>query len=80
MATVDGITKNANTGGFGKQVGDGGPILDMMAVALENISTVIVVARTTITAVYRVAQIIASIPNLSYHNKASQHNLLIFFF
>ncbi|XP_058077172.1 uncharacterized protein LOC131225625 isoform X3 [Magnolia sinica] len=41
-----------------------------MAVVLENISTSTIVAKTTISAVYRTAQIIAAIPNLSYHNKA----------
>ncbi|EHA8590069.1 Protein EFR3 B [Cocos nucifera] len=51
-------------------VGDAGPVLDMMAVMLENISTSIQVARSTVSAVYRTAQIIASIPNLSYQNKA----------
>jgi len=51
------------------QVGDAGPVLDMMAVMLENISTTVSVARSTISVVYRTAQIIASIPNLSYQNK-----------
>lgn len=54
-----------------KQVGEPGPILDAMAVMLENISTITVIARTTISAVYRTAQIVASLPNLSYQNKAS---------
>lgn len=54
-----------------QQVGDVGPILDMMAVVLENIPTSAIVARTTISAVYRIAQIAASIPNLSYHKKVS---------
>ncbi|XP_019082322.1 PREDICTED: uncharacterized protein LOC104699388 isoform X2 [Camelina sativa] len=53
-----------------KKVGDAGPILDAMATMLENISAVTNVARTTIAAVFRTAQIIASIPNLSYQNKA----------
>ncbi|PIA48441.1 hypothetical protein AQUCO_01400793v1 [Aquilegia coerulea] len=52
------------------KVGDAGPVLDVMAVMLENISTITVIARTTISAVYRTAQIIASLPNLSYQNKA----------
>uniref|UniRef100_A0A5B7APT7 ARM repeat superfamily protein n=1 Tax=Davidia involucrata TaxID=16924 RepID=A0A5B7APT7_DAVIN len=52
------------------KVGDAGPILDMMAVVLENIPTSAVIARTTISAVYRIAQIISSIPNISYHKKA----------
>jgi hypothetical protein len=41
-----------------------------MAVMLENISNITVIARTTISAVYRTAQIVASLPNLSYQNKA----------
>ncbi|XWS35272.1 hypothetical protein CRYUN_Cryun21dG0111900 [Craigia yunnanensis] len=53
------------------KVGDVGPILDMMAVVLENISTNSIVARTTISAVHRTAEIISSIPNISYHKKAS---------
>ena len=48
-----------------------GPILDMMAVVLENISTTTVVARTTLSAVFQTAKIISSIPNVSYHKKAS---------
>ncbi|XP_021281775.1 uncharacterized protein LOC110414724 isoform X2 [Herrania umbratica] len=52
------------------KVGDAGPILDAMAVMLENISNITVIARTTICVVYRTAQIVASIPNPSYLNKA----------
>ncbi|KAF8043985.1 hypothetical protein BT93_A2076 [Corymbia citriodora subsp. variegata] len=52
------------------KVGDAGPILDVMAVMLENISTITVIARTTISSVYRTAQIVASLPNLTYQNKA----------
>lgn len=52
------------------KVGDVGPILDMMAVVLENIPTNTIVAKTTISAVYRTAQIISSVPNISYHKKA----------
>ncbi|GMI79645.1 EFR3 OF PLANT 2 [Hibiscus trionum] len=52
------------------KVGDAGPILDAMAVMLENIPNITVLARTTICVVYRTAQIIASIPNPSYLNKA----------
>ncbi|XP_057544780.1 protein SEMI-ROLLED LEAF 2 isoform X2 [Amaranthus tricolor] len=63
------------------KVGDGGPILDMMAVVLENVSNSNIVARTTIFSVYRTAQIISSLPNLSYHKKtfpdALFHQLLI---
>jgi hypothetical protein len=53
-----------------KWVGDAGPILDMMAVTLENLSTTTIVARTTIATVYLIANIISSIPNHSYRNKA----------
>lgn len=52
------------------KVGDAGPLLDVMASTLENISNITLIARTTISAVYRIAQIIASLPNLSYQNKA----------
>ncbi|XP_059668417.1 protein SEMI-ROLLED LEAF 2 isoform X2 [Cornus florida] len=52
------------------KVGDASPILDVMAVMLENISNITVMARTTVSAVYRTAQIVASIPNLTYQNKA----------
>lgn len=53
-----------------KKVGDVGPILDVMAGVLENMSNNTVVARTTISAVHRTAQIISTIPNISYRNKA----------
>ncbi|GLT96039.1 hypothetical protein SLE2022_136880 [Rubroshorea leprosula] len=52
------------------KVGDAGPILDVMAGMLENISAITVTARTTIFAVYRAAQIVAALPNPSYQNKA----------
>lgn len=52
------------------KVGDVGPILDMMAMVLENISTSTVVARTTISAVYQTAKIVSSVPNMYYDNKA----------
>ncbi|XP_058728224.1 protein SEMI-ROLLED LEAF 2 [Vicia villosa] len=52
------------------KVGEAGPILDAMAVMLENISTITVISRATVTAVYRTAQIVASLPNLSYKSKA----------
>ncbi|KAF5451993.1 hypothetical protein F2P56_027038 [Juglans regia] len=52
------------------KAGDAGPILDMMAVVLENLPTNAVVARTTISAVLQTAKIISSIPNVSYHQKA----------
>ncbi|KAK1313502.1 hypothetical protein QJS10_CPA06g01533 [Acorus calamus] len=53
-----------------KKVGDAGPVLDMMAVMLENLSAAVSFTRSTISAVYRTAQIIASVCNLSYGNKA----------
>ncbi|KAJ8565062.1 hypothetical protein K7X08_001522 [Anisodus acutangulus] len=56
--------------GLANKVGDAGPILDVMAVTLENISSIKVISRTTIAAVYRASQIIASMPNLSYQHKA----------
>ncbi|CAN0899301.1 Protein SEMI-ROLLED LEAF 2 [Linum grandiflorum] len=63
------------------KVGDAGPILEMMAVVLENLSTVTVIARTTISSVYRTAQIVASLPDLHYQNKtfpeALFHQLLL---
>ncbi|KAL2328854.1 hypothetical protein Fmac_022281 [Flemingia macrophylla] len=52
------------------KVGDVGPILDLMAVMLENISTTTIIARTTISAVYQTAKLITPIPNVSYHKKA----------
>ncbi|KAG7958714.1 hypothetical protein I3843_10G031900 [Carya illinoinensis] len=52
------------------KVGEAGPILEVMALMLENISTITVIARTTISAVYRTAEIVASLPKLSYQNKA----------
>ncbi|KAG2395138.1 Mitogen-activated protein [Vigna angularis] len=51
-------------------IADAGPVLDTMAVLLENMSNITVMARTLIAAVYRTAQIVASIPNISYQNKA----------
>ncbi|XP_010523668.1 PREDICTED: uncharacterized protein LOC104801976 isoform X2 [Tarenaya hassleriana] len=53
-----------------QKVGDAGPILDIMAVMLESMSNITVMARTLIAAVFRAAQIIAAIPNISYQNKA----------
>ncbi|KAF7805355.1 protein EFR3-like protein A-like isoform X1 [Senna tora] len=44
-------------------VGDVGPILDLMAVVLENVSSTSVVAKTTMSAVYQTARLITSIPN-----------------
>lgn len=63
------------------KVGDVGPILDTIAVFLENIPATTVVARTTISAVHQTARIISSIPNISYHKKAFPdalfHQLLV---
>ncbi|CAJ1934197.1 unnamed protein product [Sphenostylis stenocarpa] len=63
------------------KIADAGPVLDTMAVLLENMSNITVMARTLIAAVYRTAQIVASIPNLSYQNKsfpeALFHQLLL---
>ncbi|KAK1428846.1 hypothetical protein QVD17_17686 [Tagetes erecta] len=52
------------------KVGDAGPIFDIMAGMMENLSTITVIARTTVAAVYRTAQIVASLPNMAYNNKA----------
>lgn len=64
-----------------KKIGEAAPLLDMMSVMLENISANVSVARATISAVYRTAQIIASLPNPSYRNKAFPealfHHLLL---
>lgn len=46
-----------------------GPILDMMAVVLENIPVTGVLARTAVYVVYRTAQIISSLPNVLYYKK-----------
>ncbi|BAT00546.1 Os07g0205900, partial [Oryza sativa Japonica Group] len=68
-------------GQLAKKVTDAGPVLDMMAVMLENIASTPVVARSTAAAVYRTAQIIASVPNITYQNKvfpeALFHQLLL---
>ncbi|KAE8692574.1 cation/H(+) antiporter 28-like [Hibiscus syriacus] len=58
-------------------VGDAGPVLDMMAVMLENVPNITLMARTLISAVYRTAQIMASVPNLSYQNKARLIRILL---
>ncbi|XP_047981589.1 protein SEMI-ROLLED LEAF 2-like [Salvia hispanica] len=58
------------------KVGDAVHILDAMAVMMESISSTTVMARNTISAVYRVAQIVASKPNISYQNKAFPEALL----
>ena len=63
------------------KVGDAGPILDMLAVVLETISTNVVVARTTASATLRAAHIVSVVPNVSYHKKvfpdALFHQLLL---
>ncbi|KAM1335232.1 hypothetical protein ACFX2H_039337 [Malus domestica] len=63
------------------KVGDAGPVLDMMAVMLENMSNITVMARTLISTVYRTGQVVATIPNLTYQNKtfpeALFHQLLV---
>ncbi|CAH9127155.1 unnamed protein product [Cuscuta epithymum] len=52
------------------KVGDASPILDVVAVMLESISSIPVIARNTMTTVYRTAQIVAALPNSAYQNKA----------
>ncbi|CAF2261510.1 protein SEMI-ROLLED LEAF 2-like isoform X1 [Brassica napus] len=63
------------------KVGDAGPILDMLAVVLETISTNVLVARTTASAILRAAYIISVVPNVTYHKKvfpdALFHQLLL---
>ncbi|XP_010457707.1 PREDICTED: uncharacterized protein LOC104763859 [Camelina sativa] len=63
------------------KVGDAGPILDMLAVVLETISTNVVLSRTTASAVLRAANIVSVVPNVSYHKKvfpdALFHQLLL---
>lgn len=54
-----------------RQVGDAAPILEVVAVMLESISSVTVMARNTMNTVYRTAQIVAALPNSAYQNKAS---------
>ncbi|KAL2320766.1 hypothetical protein Fmac_029735 [Flemingia macrophylla] len=52
------------------KVGEAGPILDVMAVMLESISTITTTSRTTVYAVHRTAQIVASLTAVSCQNKA----------
>ncbi|KAJ0781265.1 hypothetical protein HanPI659440_Chr06g0247331 [Helianthus annuus] len=63
------------------KVGDVGPILDTMAIALENIPTSANMARANISAIYRTAQVIKSTPNITYFRKvfpdALFHHLLL---
>ncbi|KAF6161300.1 hypothetical protein GIB67_009187 [Kingdonia uniflora] len=42
----------------------------MMSMVLENIPTTAIVARATILSVYRTAQLISAVPNISYYKKA----------
>ncbi|MBA0677258.1 hypothetical protein Goari_018676 [Gossypium aridum] len=65
----------SNLASYCEQVGNAGPILDAMAVMLENISNITVIARATVSVVYRTAQVVASIPNPSYLNKAFPESL-----
>ncbi|KAM7486984.1 hypothetical protein LguiA_002993 [Lonicera macranthoides] len=57
------------------KIGDAGPILDMMAVVLENIPANAAGARATISAVYRTAEVISPIPNVSYDKKTFPDSL-----
>ncbi|KAL3506672.1 hypothetical protein ACH5RR_032054 [Cinchona calisaya] len=63
------------------KVADVGPILDMMGVVLESIPAGAVAARATINAVHRTAQIVSSVPNITYYKKAFPdtlfHHLLL---
>ncbi|XP_019158793.1 PREDICTED: uncharacterized protein LOC109155624 [Ipomoea nil] len=52
------------------KVGDAAPILEVVAVMLESISSVTIMARNTMNTVYRTAQIVAALPNSAYQNKA----------
>ncbi|KAK8950197.1 hypothetical protein KSP40_PGU000247 [Platanthera guangdongensis] len=52
-----------------KKVGDIGPILDMIVVVLENLPSSPIMARATVSSIFRIAQIAASIPNLYHKNK-----------
>ncbi|XP_047054699.1 protein SEMI-ROLLED LEAF 2-like isoform X1 [Lolium rigidum] len=64
-----------------EKVGDVGPILEMVSVMLENLSYTATIARTTVSSVYRTAQIAAYVYNSSYNQKAfpeaSYHQLLL---
>ncbi|XP_018467652.2 protein SEMI-ROLLED LEAF 2-like [Raphanus sativus] len=63
------------------KVGEAGPILDMLAVVLETVSTNVLVARTTASAILRAAHIVSVVPNVTYHKKvfpdALFHQLLL---
>ncbi|KAJ1703700.1 hypothetical protein LUZ63_003479 [Rhynchospora breviuscula] len=59
-----------------KKVGDVGPILDMLAVVLENISPTATIAKATIASIYRTVRIAAaSLPNSSYDKKVLPESL-----
>ncbi|CAN6485446.1 unnamed protein product [Victoria cruziana] len=51
------------------KVGDAGPVFDILAVMLENISNNSVLARTTISAVNRTAQLVAPVSSISSHGR-----------
>ncbi|KAK8960734.1 hypothetical protein KSP40_PGU016881 [Platanthera guangdongensis] len=53
-----------------KKVGDIVPILDMIAVVLENLPSSPIMARATMSSIFRTAQIAASMPNVYHKNKA----------
>ncbi|XP_078442228.1 protein SEMI-ROLLED LEAF 2-like [Wolffia australiana] len=59
------------------KVGDAGPILDIMAVFLENLPIVVSIARATVSTAHRIAQIVASAANLSYNNETFPEALLL---
>lgn len=65
---------------FAFKVGDAGPILDMLAVVLETISTNVVLSRTTASAILRAAHIVSVVPNVSYHKKVIEIFYCNFFF
>lgn len=46
----------------------------MMGVVLESIPTGSIAARATIHAVHRTAQIVSSVPNITYHRKVRKYH------
>lgn len=54
------------------QIDDIGPVLNTMAMLLENLSSRSSISRSTISSIYSTARIIAAVPNSSYQNKAMQ--------
>ncbi|KAK8968179.1 hypothetical protein KSP40_PGU008500 [Platanthera guangdongensis] len=52
-----------------KKVGDIGPILDMIVVVLENLPSSPIMARATVSCIFRTTQIAPSIPNVYHENK-----------